>query len=195
MITPAFARKWFRLGAGILLALGITSVLILRLTGRHLSGSIFWSLRDFLIGLAAIAPLAGLFFLIEKASLHVFQPIRAQTKHLVAPLVKYWPLWQIAVMALFAGISEELAFRLLMQGWLQGITGPVAAVIITGIAFGVCHYLNFTYALFAGLIGMYLGALYIVTGNLLEPIVTHAGYDFFAMSVMVITKFSTQRVE
>jgi uncharacterized protein len=45
----------------------------------------------------------------------------------------------------------------------------------------VCHWITRTYALLAALVGLYLGGLWLWTGNLLVPIVAHALYDFVAL--------------
>jgi uncharacterized protein len=52
----------------------------------------------------------------------------------------------------------------------------------------VAHWLTMSYAVFATLIGVYLGILFLVTENLLAPIVTHALYDVVALSVLVRRK-------
>ena len=56
----------------------------------------------------------------------------------------------------------------------------VALVLASGL-FGACHLLTWTYAILAALIGAYLGLLWIWTGNLLTPMITHAVYDFAAL--------------
>jgi len=40
------------------------------------------------------------------------------------------------------------------------------------------------YALLAGVVGLYLGGLYLLTGNLLVPIVVHALYDVVALGYL-----------
>jgi uncharacterized protein len=41
--------------------------------------------------------------------------------------------------------------------------------------------LTWTYAIIAAFIGAYLGLLWIWTGNLLTPMITHAVYNFVAL--------------
>ena len=66
---------------------------------------------------------------------------------------------------------------------------PLAcAVVVIGLAFGAVHWLTPTYALLAGLVGVYLGALYAVSGNLLAPITAHALYDFVALVLLTRVK-------
>jgi hypothetical protein len=50
----------------------------------------------------------------------------------------------------------------------------ILAVLLVSALFGAFHLL-------AALIGAYLGLLWIWTGNLLTPMITHAVYDFAAL--------------
>jgi hypothetical protein len=43
------------------------------------------------------------------------------------------------------------------------------------------HRLTWIYAIIAALIGLYSGLLWIWTGNLITPMITHAAYDFVAL--------------
>ena len=47
--------------------------------------------------------------------------------------------------------------------------------------FGAVHLITGTYGIIAAAIGLYLGLLWVASGNLLVPIVTHAAYDFVAL--------------
>jgi membrane protease YdiL (CAAX protease family) len=77
-----------------------------------------------------------------------------------------------------AGIASELTGE-----WAVPIAVAAAALI-----FGACHWLNREYAALATLIGVYLGMLFVVTGNLLAPITAHVLYDFVALWYLVIWK-------
>ena len=59
---------------------------------------------------------------------------------------------------------------------------------MAALLFGAAHWLTATYALLAGLIGLYLGALFLLTENLLVPAIAHAAYDVVALSVLVRMK-------
>jgi hypothetical protein len=52
----------------------------------------------------------------------------------------------------------------------------------------VAHSVSAAYALVAGAVGLYLGSLYLITQNLLAPVVAHALYDFVALLVLVRLK-------
>lgn len=96
---------------------------------------------------------------------------------------------QLAAISLIAGMGEELLFRGLVQGGVArlvgGPAGVVVAVILASVLFGVCHWLNATYAVLAMLAGAYFGLLLVASGNILTPIVAHAAYDFVALTHLV----------
>jgi membrane protease YdiL (CAAX protease family) len=98
-------------------------------------------------------------------------------------------MMQLALISLLAGFGEELLFRGVLQSALGDRIGPPWGIwmglLVASVIFGMCHWLTSTYALLATLIGIYLGALLLLTGNLIAPIVTHALYDFVALVYMV----------
>jgi len=81
-----------------------------------------------------------------------------------------------------AGIGEEMLFRGVMQFELGSKLGSeILAVGITSVVFGALHAVTPLYAGLAALASVYFGWLYLVTGNLMVPIVTHAFYDWAAL--------------
>lgn len=93
--------------------------------------------------------------------------------------------WQIAVIAVLAGFGEEMLFRGILQQALQGWLGAWPGLLLASIAFGVAHWVNRTYMIFACIMGLYLGVLYWRTGSLLVPVIVHALYDFLALRMLV----------
>jgi uncharacterized protein len=94
----------------------------------------------------------------------------------------------IVLVSLMAGIGEEVLFRGVIQAGLADRLPAWLAVGIAAVLFGVAHWLTVSYAVFATLIGVYLGILFLVTENLVAPVVTHALYDVVALSVLVRLK-------
>lgn len=94
----------------------------------------------------------------------------------------------IVLLGLLAGVGEETLFRGVIQATLTTHLVPWAAVALTAVLFGVAHWVTPTYALLATLVGAYLGALLVVSGNLLVPIVAHALYDVAALALLVRVK-------
>ena len=112
----------------------------------------------------------------------------------VLPLFEGMSLVELAAISAAAGFGEELFFRGLLQGGLQAwIDQPLAwvpAIVVASVVFGVCHWLNATYAVLAAVIGLYLGGLFLLTTDLVAPIVTHGLYDFVA--ILYLTRASTR---
>jgi len=103
----------------------------------------------------------------------------------VLPLFKNASLVQLAVISVLAGLGEEALFRGVLQSWLVKQIGIYPGLILASVAFGLAHFVNRTYAVVATLIGLYLGWLYLVSGNLLVPVIAHALYDFVALIVLL----------
>lgn len=98
-----------------------------------------------------------------------------------ATLLSRCTLLDLALISVLAGVGEEALFRGVMQTGLIPAVGLPAAVALTSVVFGMAHYLSLTYAAYAALVSVYLGALLIYTDNLLVPVVAHAAYDFVAL--------------
>jgi membrane protease YdiL (CAAX protease family) len=123
-------------------------------------------------------------------------PLKQSVEREVVPLLQYSTTGEFLLISIAAGLGEELFFRGLVQAGIamelsSFVEEPYAvaiAVAAASIIFGVCHWINRDYAIAATLIGVYLGLLFIYTGNLLAPITTHALYDFVAMWYLVVWK-------
>ena len=100
---------------------------------------------------------------------------------LLRPLLGNWSVLQLLAISLVAGIAEEAFFRGAVQGSLADRVNVILALVSASALFGALHLLTWTYAIIAAFIGAYLGLLWIWTGNLLTPMVTHAVYDFAAL--------------
>lgn len=94
----------------------------------------------------------------------------------------------IAVTALASGIGEEIAFRGVLQTVLTTPLGPILAILITSIVFGALHIPPKPrlagWMLFAGLMGVYLGVIFMITGSIVAPALTHALINFINLHVV-----------
>ncbi len=93
---------------------------------------------------------------------------------------------------LVAGIGEEFLFRGAIQPLFERWTastgwGWLAGLILSNVIFGLLHCITPTYAVLAGLMGVYFGLLLDATGapNLLAPILAHGLYDYLAFLVVI----------
>ena len=134
------------------------------------------------VGFSIIAtlPLVAALLLMVRVEAPWMQAIEQHVRSFLAPLVRYGGLPGMAVLALAAGVGEELLFRGVLQAELAGWIGPAGALLAASLVFGLCHWITLAYAIIATGMGAYLGALYWYTGGLWVPVLVHTLYDFVA---------------
>lgn len=109
----------------------------------------------------------------------------------VAPLFTHCTLLDLLLISVLAGLGEEILFRGVMQTALVGVVGLWLAVALTSVVFGLAHSVTVTYAVYATVVGVYLGVLLIIFDTLLVPVVTHTVYDFLALVYLVFYRRET----
>jgi membrane protease YdiL (CAAX protease family) len=174
-------RLSFSAGCLFELALLVIAILWGWLFHRPALLDLHWSLNAALIGIVAAIPPFVFFLWTLDSSIHVFSKHKQLMDSLLRPLFGNWSIVQLAIISLCAGISEEAFFRGAVQGSLVDRVNVLLAVVLASALFGAFHLLTWTYAIIAAFIGAYLGLLWIWTGNLLTPMITHAVYDFAAL--------------
>lgn len=136
-------------------------------------------------GLVATGPLLVVLYLCERFPVGPLRGLNEITDSVVTRMFGGATTGQLLAVAIAAGWGEELLFRGLVQGglaqWMSDWPGQAAAVLIASVLFGLCHWLNRTYAILAMLAGAYFGFVLLLTGNILAPITAHAAYDFLAL--------------
>ncbi len=137
------------------------------------------------VGLLATVPMLAALVIIRRLPWGPVQRLcRLVDEHLM-PLFSDASLIGLLLLSLAAGLGEEVLFRGVLQDWfarwLGGDLGPWAALLLVSMLFGCCHWLNAVYAVFAFLVGLYLGMVYWLSGSLLSAVVAHAAYDFVAL--------------
>jgi membrane protease YdiL (CAAX protease family) len=105
-------------------------------------------------------------------------------------------LYMIPVSLLLVGPMEELLFRGTVQGMLRRAWGPAAAVIAASALFGVVHWVALLgtgskgwYVLIAGALGLILGSIYELSGNVAVPAAVHGAYNavLFGVQYVIVT--------
>jgi membrane protease YdiL (CAAX protease family) len=136
-------------------------------------------------GLVATGPLLVALVLMERFPIGPLRALHEMTSDVILRMFRGASIAQLAAVAVAAGLGEELLFRGLVQAGLGRFFDLSVAVVAASVLFGVCHWLNTTYAVLAMLAGAYFGVCLIVTGNILTPVVAHSAYDFLALVYLV----------
>jgi len=169
-------------------ALLVVAFAIGRLAGVPPFGRFRLDAESFGYGLAATLPLLGLLRWCLRTEWETMRRLVRLVEERLTPYLAGASAGGIILVSLMAGVGEEVLFRGVIQAGLAERLPAWLAVGVAAVLFGVGHWLTTSYAVLAGLIGVYLGILFLITDNLLVPIVTHALYDVAALSVLVRMK-------
>jgi membrane protease YdiL (CAAX protease family) len=169
--------------------LAVAAVVLGRVLGYPPLESFHWVWSDFAWGLLGTLPPLFVFYLCVETPFKPLGPTTKVVDELLVPLFKNCRLLELAIISLLAGLGEEMLFRIIVQqslaDWIGGSAGPWIGLLAAAVLFGLLHLLTPVYGLMAALIGLYLGWLWMASGNLLVPITVHATYDFVALVYLV----------
>jgi membrane protease YdiL (CAAX protease family) len=149
------------------------------------SATLHVNVADFAWGLAAVLPMCSV--------LTLASDLREQVVEMLGRSLAACRWYDLAALAMLAGVSEELLFRGVLEGWI-GRWDPWAGLVAANVLFGLAHAVTPRYFVFAAAIGVYFSLLMrgwpelggaLATPNLLRPIVAHAVYDFIAFLLVV----------
>ncbi len=137
--------------------------------------------RALTFGLLGAIPLFVFFVVVYRWPFGPFHEMRRFLSRELAPSLAALTWYDLILLALLAGVAEELLFRGLLEPWISRFW--------SNLLFGLAHLVTPTYGLLTFIVGYYLSWLMTVadaeTPQLLTPIVTHAVHDYLAFLVIV----------
>jgi uncharacterized protein len=165
------------------------------LTFNHDSARVSWlprhsGFRTFVAGV-----LAGVLFVIALSALQARRSAAIQTKmekaflrlSYILPLTGAERIWWI-VISLTAGITEEILYRGFLIHYFFSAPFHAAlavAVIVSSAIFGAGHlYQGIAGVISAAILGLLLSAIFLLTGNLLLPMILHALIDLRILLIL-----------
>lgn len=169
----------------VLIAMGVTAVVLLLAAklwvqfGTVVLLPLKWSSIAILQGF-------GLGIVITLASAVVYRiwaAYRQSADYYLALVLKPLVLPDLIWLGLLPGLSEELLFRGVM---LPAFGLTFEGVIISSLCFGVMHLSSprqWSYVVWAAMVGVLLGYSALLTGNLLVPIVAHIVTNLISSTV------------
>ena len=158
---------------------------------------LFFSESALLYGLFGTLPLFLIFLAMHYMPFTAIKQIRQILIDTLGPSLHRYQWADLFILAVIAGVSEEILFRGVIQPWMENLWGMTAGLIASNILFGLVHAITPLYAILATSVGIYLGLFLDYGGerNLMTPIVIHAVYDFLAFLVIMKIYRSSQASE
>jgi hypothetical protein len=147
--------------------------------------AIAWDTRGVILGIATCVPMLVFFTLCLFFPVGPLQSIKRFSDDVITPLFTRCTIGDLALISLLAGFGEEMLFRGVIQGALTDWLGLWPGLVLASVLFGLFHPFTPFYMFLATLVGIYLGAAWIWSENLLVPIIAHGLYDFVALVVLV----------
>ncbi len=152
-----------------------------------------WSMRDAGLGVLAAVPLILMFLAMLRWPVGPLLQVKKFCEYEVVPLLENSSWSEIGLVALSAGVGEEMLFRGVLQAsftqWLAiYVTQWLAIYLGVGLAsllFGLMHPISIAYMVIITILGVYLGAVFYGVDNLLTVMITHAVYDFAALGYLL----------
>lgn len=144
-----------------------------------------WNARAVVQGVAASIPLVHVFLVLVYVPLPALRALRQLLDEVLRPLFHPCTLLDLAVVSLLAGVGEEMLFRGVLQAVLSDWLGIGPGLATASLLFGLMHAITRTYVVIATVFGIYLGAIWLATGNLVVPILAHALYDFLVLAYLL----------
>jgi uncharacterized protein len=159
----------------VLVAMGVTAIvlwIVAKLCLGFANVSLMawqWQEEKFLLGIGlglAITVVSGLVY-------RFYPPYRRSADYYLEIVIKPLAIPDLIWLGLLPGLSEELLFR--------GVLIPALglnhlAVLISSLCFGILHLSSpqqWTYVVWATIVGLIFGYSALLSGNLLVPIVAH----------------------
>jgi hypothetical protein len=143
------------------------------------------------VGIAAALLPFALLVVSDRFRFSALERMKRIVLQLLGPSLIACRWYELVFVAALAGFGEELVFRgvlqRLLERWLDfGGSGHIAGLIASNVIFGLLHFLTPTYALLAGLMGVYFGVLLDSTNppSLVVPMVAHGLYDYLAFLLL-----------
>lgn len=146
--------------------------------------------KAFAVGILVTLPMLLFLLLLLRANWGPLKALRQKAQQMVARLLEGASMPLVVLLAVMAGVGEELLFRGSLQPLLAKWTSPWMGMLLASLLFGLAHPMSRAYIAIATLCGLYLGTLALLTGEVLSATVAHALYDIVALIVLHRTAIS-----
>lgn len=141
-----------------------------------------WDPAAALFGMVAAAPPLFAMLALTRRPIGPFVRVKQFFENELLPLLNNCRWGDLALIAVATGVGEEMLFRGLFQPILAAELGEPAAVALTSIIFAALHPISIPYFYVMFALGIYLGSVCVLSGNLLASMTCHGTYVFLLLA-------------
>ena len=187
--TPESSSPWATLSSivGFELALAVLAIVLALWIGIDLRAAMVFDLPTLNWAVVATLPLIATMITLTRSDWAWVKTLNEPVETYLRPLMQGLPPGSLLLVALAAGVGEELLFRGVIQQGLTDWAGPGVGLVVASIIFGLAHALNRYYVLVTLVMGLYLGLLYQASQNLVLVMAVHALYDWVVLRFVLLT--------
>ena len=111
--------------------LGVLAVVLAWALGISFVDQLLVTPKTAMLGIAGAAPMVVAMAILAAIPWSPSREILVRVRDLVTPLFRKSTVLQLGIVALAAGVGEELLFRGVMQTAATRVTGPATAIVLT----------------------------------------------------------------
>lgn len=187
--TPESSSPWATLSSivGFELALAVLAIVLAIWIGIDLRAAMVFDLPTLNWAVVATLPLIATMITLTRSNWAWVKILNEPVETYLRPLMQGLPPGSLLLVALAAGVGEELLFRGVIQQGLTDWAGPGVGLVVASMIFGLAHALNRYYVLVTWVMGLYLGLLYQASQNLVLVMAVHALYDWVVLRFVLLT--------
>ncbi len=157
----------------------------------------FWSQLEFdvidiILGISLALIFATFAIWALKSNWAIFTQLRNDTLTFVK-ILENLSVGSIILVALAAGVCEEVLFRGGFQPLFMDWLGLLPGLVLASLLFGLFHMISVSYVIYVSVFGLILGCMYIWSGNLIGPIIAHFIYDLIMLYWALHIQWPAQR--
>jgi len=188
-LPPQPSSPWATLSSiiGFELGLAVLAIVLAVWMGIDLKAAIVFDLPTLNWAVITTLPLIATMITLTRSDWAWVKTLNEPVETYLRPLMQGLPPGSLLLVALSAGIGEELLFRGVIQQGLTDWAGPGVGLMIASVIFGFAHALNRYYVLVTMVMGLYLGLLYQASQNLVLVTAVHALYDWVVLRFVLLS--------
>ncbi len=166
--------------------LGLVALVAGKAVGIWPAQQLHWpiSVSVLLLGVVSSLPPLAIMLGLRRAPWRVMRELRDLIDRQIFPIFRGLSLFDLALISVAAGWGEELLFRGLLQAGFDPWLGPLAAILLASLMFGLVHFVSPAYFVLAAGISVYFGWLFWQFETLWIPILAHTLYDFLMLAYL-----------